>query len=372
MRLKSIQISHFRNITRQELQFAAFSPIVLVGDNGEGKTNFLQALVVLALSKSFQGIPLREMVNWAVAEDSSGLPPFFSIRGVLATRDGDQELEVICGQSRKFPRTLKLNGLKMQPQDYIGHFRIVLFTPQDLNLLFLAPRLRRRYTDFFLSQIDREYLDQLLHYQAVLKHRNKLLDAVLADPGKLDQLEYWDDKLALHGGYLLWRRRGLFDVLNRRLSSFYSDISGESSVLRLQWKKSWDGNTSEQISISFRQYLREKQSRDIEARMTCGGPHREDFQFFMNDRSLSESGSRGECRTAILSLKLAELEYMKSLTGDSPVVLFDDVFSELDEHRQKNLLSRFDADQVFITSTHLDFELEKGVFWRVESGSILT
>lgn len=368
MHLKSLSLENFKNYADLSLDFDDHSPIFLVGKNGQGKTNLLQAIVILALSKSFQSVPLSELVNWH--SQDKALAEYFRIKADVETKEGTKQMEVFCGKSKKYPKTLKINELKTKPKDYVGNLRIVLFTPLDLNIVFLAPQLRRRYVNFFISQIDREYLDHLSEYQVYLRHRNKLLSSIQEGNGNDDQLDYWDEKLAAHGSYILWKRRDVFDLINEHLGQHYQKISSETVDLIIGWKKEWPANNVEGFQRVFYEYLKEKRKRDIEVGSTCGGPHREDFTFRMNDRNLADFGSRGECRSSILALKLSELALIKEITGDSPVVLFDDVFSELDEIRQKNLLKLFEADQVFITTTHLDFEIEGGVVWEVDNGEI--
>lgn len=376
MKLLSLQLENFKNYHQLSFDFGDVNPVVLIGNNGQGKTNFLEAIVVLALSKSFQPLALKEMVNWHLSEEKTGLPEYFRIRGTIETGTGIQELEVFCGKTRKYPKTLKVNDLKVKPQDYIGQLRIVLFTPQDLNIIMLSPALRRRYVDLMLSQVDRDYLKRLSKYQVVVKHRNKLLGMIQEKKSSSDELDYWDDQLIEHGSYVLWKRRKVFEALNHSVAEHYKQISHEEVELQLVWKKEWGSGGSEngsadheRITKDFREYVFEKRTRDILVGSTCGGPHREDFFFQMNGRNLAEFGSRGECRSTILALKLAELEFIKETTGESPLLLFDDVLSELDPDRQQNLLELFDTDQVIITSTHLDGDLKEGV-WNVLNGKL--
>jgi|CXWL01.1.fsa_nt_gi DNA replication and repair protein RecF len=369
MRLNHLEITDFKNYQQLEADLSGEQQLILVGNNGQGKTNFLEAIVVLALSKPLQSLPLRELVNWSAESQDGAFPSFLRVKGDVVGLQGQQSLEVICGSTAKMPKTLKIDGQKTKAQDYIGTLKIVLFTPQDMNMMMLAPQLRRRYVNILISQIDREYLTHLSRYQLVLKHRNRLLQGIKAREAKTMELDYWDDLLVQHGTVILAKRRELFSNLNVQLSQHYQELSGESVNFRLHWKKEWPEG-EEKLSASFRHYISDRRDRDIEAGNTCGGPHREDFEFHMNDRNLSQCGSRGECRTAILALKLAELSYMTTSSGESPVLLLDDVFSELDPSRQKNLLRLFQVDQVIMTSTHLDSIPDNARVWRIEQGRI--
>jgi DNA replication and repair protein RecF len=370
MKLQTLHLKDFKNYSSLEIDLSEKSLLILVGDNGQGKTNILESIVVLALSKSFTGRALKTMVNWNLDEAETGLPEIFRITGTVETQKKKISLDVMSGKTRKYPKTLKVDDLKTKPKDYVGQLRIVLFTPQDLNMIMLAPQLRRRYVNILISQIDPDYLDRLSQYQVILKHRNKLLSSVKEGRAKNEELDYWDFRLVEHGAYLLWKRREVFQALNKKLSTYYKQLSKEENDLQLIWKKSWDYEDLESLQVVFLDYLSEKRSRDIEAESTCGGPHREDFFFQMHKMPLNEYGSRGECRSAVLALKLSELDYMTNLTGDAPIVLFDDVFSELDLHRQRQLLDLFKADQVIITTTHLDYELEGASVMKVDKGKV--
>jgi len=385
MRITRLQLENFKNYSLLDFEFPNTNPLILIGNNGQGKTNFIEAIAILALSKSFQKSHLKDMVNWFVHEENTGLPEYFRIKGSVENRHGVQELEVFCGKGKKYPKTLKVDELKTKPKDYLGHLRIVLFTPQDLNIIMLSPKLRRRFVDLMISQIDRDYLEHLSKYLGIVKQRNRLLDYIRKGEARTDELNYWDEQLALHGSYILWKRRIVFDELNESLEKHYETISQEAVEIRLRWKKVWKKNldlkSMEKDTPSFElprqedyrrlllDYLKNNQKRDIALAMTCGGPHREDFIFEMNGRDLAEFGSRGECRSTILALKLAELEYIQQVTGESPVLLFDDVLSELDLKRQKNLLGLLGDEQVIITSTHLDEPMEAGV-WEVKEGRL--
>jgi len=370
MRLLSLRLEYFKNYERLSSDLSDKKVLILVGKNGHGKTNFLESIFLLALSKSFASSSLSHLISWRLSTNDSGLPEYFRILGqVQASDDSRIDLEVGTTKSRNSHKVLKVNGVKTKPYDYIGHLKVVLFTPQDLNMVMLSPQLRRKYINVLISQVDQEYLKHLGQYQAVLKHRNKLLDR-LREQGKLDELDYWDEQLAAHGAYLLWKRRQVFANLNQRLSFHYERISRQQVEFTLEWKKEWPDKSLEDVQNAFREYLSSKRTRDIEAGSTCGGPHREDFTFQMNGRSLASFASRGECRSAVLSLKLAEADYMKEVGGDAPIVLFDDVFSELDVDRQKNLLDLFEVDQVIITTTHVDFVPEGATVWKVENGRV--
>lgn len=372
MKITSLQLDQFKNYQKLSLDFPESPLVVIVGDNGQGKTNIVEALVVLALSKSFQNVSLSQLLNWEFSDDSQGLPPVFRIQGSVKSKNQSHHLEVVVGKTRKFPKTLKVDDLKMKASDYVGTLKVVLFTPQDINMVLLSPQIRRRYIDIFISQIDSEYLQKLSQYQKLLKQRNALIHQLAESPTRKDELSFWDEQMSQHGGYILWKRRKIFAELNAHLSEHYQAISSEEAKLDLQWKAEWGyaEDSPNETQSSFYEYLIQKRSRDIAAENTCGGPHRDDFTFFMNGKNLADFGSRGECRTAVLALKLAETKYIQEVTDDSPVLLFDDVFSELDLQRQQQFLKQFTADQIIITTTHVEYELEDATLWKVENGAV--
>jgi len=370
MRLRTLELENFKNYAKLSVDLSGIDQLILVGNNAQGKTNFLEAIMVLALSRPHQSLALKDMVNWFVHERETGLPEFLRIKGNVQSANVNNDLEVVCERKLRARKSLKVDGVVLKPHDYVGHLRAVMFTPQDLNMVMLSPQLRRRAINILISQIDREYLRSLSQYQLVLKQRNRLLEHLRDGQGDTTQLDYWDDVVADHGALLLWKRREIFHQLNASLAKHYESISSTAVNFQLSWKRHWQGVDFREMRAVFSDYLRSKRARDIETGKTCGGPHRDDFVFLMNDRDLALSGSRGECRSAVLALKLAECSLIKSITGESPVLLFDDVFSELDPTRQRNLLQLFDVDQVIITTTHLDFSPEKAVVWRVEGGEI--
>lgn len=372
MKLCQLHLTHFKNYASLELDLEQVNTLILVGDNGHGKTNLLESVVVLALSKSFSARPLKSMINWDLDEATTGLPELFRIHGEIESQGKRHQIEVMSGKTQKYPKTLKRDDIKVKASEYVGTFRVVVFTPQDLNMILLAPQLRRRYIDIFISQIDPQYLEHLSQYQVYLKQRNSLLSRIKERQASEQELDYWDEAITRHGAYVLWKRRKIFDQLNQTLSKHYLSLSQQENDLQVLWKKDWDCEELADTTRSFEGYLKEKRRRDIDAESTCGGPHREDFSFRMREMSLADFGSRGECRSAVLSLKLAECDVMKQDTGESPVVLFDDVFSELDVHRQQQLLQLFHEQQVIITTTHLDYEIEHATVMKVEQGKLTT
>ncbi|MBL4694692.1 DNA replication and repair protein RecF, partial [Candidatus Gracilibacteria bacterium] len=226
----------------------------------------------------------------------------------------------------------------------------VLFHPEDLNMLYLAPALRRRYMDILLCQCDRNYLVALSQYNRTLKQRNALLKAVRETQFKGQNteklkadLDAWDVKLIEFATPVIEKRQALVDYLNKNLPKLYRKISGDKEDLKVEYQN--------KIVTNYADELFNRKSRDIMQAKTTAGPHRDDLKFFINGQEISTSASRGEFRTMLLAIKIAEIEYIKAKTGYMPILLLDDVFSELDLSRQKHLLKAIKGCQTIITTT---------------------
>jgi DNA replication and repair protein RecF len=361
MRIRQLKLENFRNYRRLTFDFPEDETVVITGNNGLGKTNFLEAIYVLAVTKSFQSHQFEELISWDADEEMR----YLRVNGRIQIAENALDLEVFSGASRQYPKTLKMNDVKRKAQDYVGNFLVSTFTPSDTNLVYLSPQIRRRYVDILLSQIDREYLTALLSYRQCLLQRNRLLRDIDGRPKREGELQYWDEQLATFGATILMRRRRCFDELNQRIVKHYEALSNEQVKLEMKWK-SWrsveiGGREPEEVQRSLLRYLVDERKRDISAGSTCGGAHREDFEFVMDGRNLREFGSRGECRSVILSLKMAEIDLIEKVKGELPVMLLDDVFSELDHDRQERLMTFIKNQQVIMTTTGVDLEFRGGI-----------
>ncbi len=225
MRLKSFSLENFRNYKNLDFQFPETGVVVFLGENAQGKTNLLEAIFILALTKSFNPILQKDTIKWE--------QEYSRVKGVIKSeQEGEKELEVFWGKQRKYPKTLKINSAKKKIAEYVGNFLVTLFTPQDLNLVFLSPQYRRRYIDILNAQIDRNYLEQLILYQEVLRNRNRLLAYIKGKEAKEDELVYWDQKLVEYGSFVYFARRGSLKTINELISKYYREISGEDLELK--------------------------------------------------------------------------------------------------------------------------------------------
>lgn len=335
MKIKSLQLENFRNYKQYKINFEK-NILLIQGKNAQGKTNLIEAVFALAIGKSFRLKNLDEAIKWG--------EEYLRIQGILANQ---KELELFYTDSPRRQKTSKINEVKKSLNDFVGNFVCVLFTPEDIDLVSSSPSLRRRFLDILLSQISHQYLLELLNYQKILKHRNKLLKAIQEKKSKEDELDFWDQKLAEHGSFILYERLKFFNETKSYLEEQYQSISGKPDSLHLKYLTK-SANISPEIYLNF---LMEKRQRDILLNETSLGPHRDDFEFVLNQKPLTNFGSRGEYRSSVLALKLTEVFFIEKIKGEKPVLLLDDVFSELDSVRQNYLVQIIQNQQTIITTT---------------------
>lgn len=344
MKITSLKLTNFRNWPEANFEFS--DRVLIYGPNAQGKTNVLEALYILATTRSFRGKD-AEVIN---AESD-----FLRIEGMI---EKDKPIEVTATFNRvgeKIEKEFKITEKKRPALDFIGMFSAIVFSPDDLMLISGPPELKRRYMSFTIGQNDREYLYNLLNYKKILKQRNELLKK--ADLGTIrDEIDVWDHSLSENGQKVIEARKNLAEFINERFSKYYIELSGEGKMLEFIYEPAL---TSEKLADS----LREVRDRDIWEKNTTQGPHRDSLSIMIDGKQAEKFASRGEYRTIILALKLCERDWFLAKGGEAPVVLLDDVFSELDETRRKYLVKAFAGSQLIITTTdldHLDPELQVG------------
>ncbi len=336
--LKKIYIKGFRNYEERLFEFAD-TVTVIVGANATGKSNLLEAICLIATGKSFKANVEGEMVGWNAE--------IARVKAVLSADEGDVKAEVVLtrgeisvggGKIKKSPRKkLLLNGVGKRLFDFAGQIRVVLFAPQDLDLVTESPSIRRKFMDSVLSQTDKEYLRSLRSYEKGLRQRNKLLQKIREEGLPRTQLAFWDKLLIKHGTYISTKRAELILHINRKSTR----LAGATFSLE------YDQSVISQTRIE--QYARE----EVVVGKTLVGPHRDDMIFKITkqkERNLDAFGSRGEQRMGVLWLKIAELEYIEEQTGKRPVLLLDDIFSELD-HKHRDIVMDIVKDQQTIITT---------------------
>ncbi len=354
-----MKIKGFRNLKGIDLNFDDDVPIhAFVGANGQGKTNILEAIYLCSLSKSF-----RTRVN----SDLVGFEEDFSSVKI----DTDEEkLEVII-TAKPAQKVLKVNGVKKSALDFIGNLKSVFFSPDDLAYMSYAPKLRRRYLDVVLSQLNQGYLVKLMEYNEACKQRNSLLKAIAEQRSDMDELDFWDEKLAQLGAFITGERGKLINELQELVSKHYKEISKSDLEVTIVYESEVRGVGTKEL----RDLYKDGRRRDMMTCQTKLGPHRDDLKFLLGGRDMAFFASRGEWRSLVLALKFAEIDLIKDRTGDNPVLLLDDVFSELDAERQKYLFDATGKSQTFITTTHKEFIMglpSPHKVYLVESGSVYT
>lgn len=375
MYVSHVELSNFRNYLMLAIDVAP-GLVVLRGPNAQGKTNFLEALFVLATSRSPRTTRDRELVAWDVP---IGEPPVSRFSASVQRSEGAAAIEVLVMAQPDRPRgrdtagvdrndqtflqgsgvqkRIRVNGVPRRAIDLLGTLRVVLFRPEDIELVGGSPSVRRRALDILLSQGDRQYIRSLLRYGRVLQQRNHLLRRVGEGAAAVDELAPWDQTLSVEGAYLLERRRQAVERLALLAAASHGPLSGESERLEVSYQCSLDLPLNEDgdeaaIAAAFREQLRSAWRREVSLGQTTIGPHRDDLEFLVDGAPAAVYGSRGQQRTAALSWKLAEASYLRETTGDDPVVLLDDVLSELDATRRRSVLDTvLSYQQVFLTTT---------------------
>jgi DNA replication and repair protein RecF len=331
MVLDELILSNFRSYKKQTFSFSP-SVTLLIGDNTAGKTNIIESIYLLATGKSFRADSDREVVRWG--EDLCRIHAKCSVPNDLWKLEILITNGMMSGQYAPHKKYL-INGVARRMIDLVGNLRAVLFWPEHLELVTDSPSVRRKYLDSVLIQVDREYRRNLLSYERGLRQRNKLLDLISEGRAHRHQLLFWNQLLIKAGSYLTDKRAEFLNYINSY------QIAGV--IYQIQYDKSVISETR------LEQYSEE----EIAAKATLVGPHRDDFIFEMSDKkhiSLSSYGSRGEQRLAILWLKLAEVSFVEDKTGERPMLLLDDIFSELDIRHRELVLDIITRQQTIITT----------------------
>lgn len=342
MRLQTLQLHNFRNYQNLNLSFDAESNVVaLVGQNGQGKTNLVEAISLLALTKSFRSADATDITAWG--------EEYFRMSAVYTNEDDErQELTIVSQDQPRRQRKLMVNGVQKSATDFIGHLAVTLFHADDIYLLFSAPAERRRYLDTVLSQVSRTYLLDLMAYQKTVKQRNQLLKRIKQRLAGLDELLFWDEQCVMLGLKITKKRRELVDFFNAHLNDLYRSLSNEAAYdIAINYHPKMGQQSKEEALEAMKQ----RYDRDVIMESSSMGPHRDDWLFEVNTRAFASFGSRGEMRSMILALKLVEREYFKIQKGTYPILLLDDVFSELDDSRKQLLIATIQDQQTFITTT---------------------
>lgn len=337
MVIKSIELCDFRNYNTLSMNFH-HSINILYGDNAQGKTNILEAAYLASTTKSHKGSKDKEIIKMDKNEAH--------IRLHIAKRNMDHTIDMHLKKNKS--KGIAIDGLPIRKSsELIGLVNVVFFSPEDLSIIKNGPGDRRRFIDMELCQLDRIYLHNLTKYNKVLSQRNNLLKQISFNHELLDTLSIWDQQLVNYGKNIIERRKIFLEELNTIIYDIHKKLSGGKEELFIQYEAN---TTSEQ----FEEKLKKSLERDIHFKISNTGPHRDDIIFRIQEIDIRKFGSQGQQRTAALALKLAEIELLKKAAKEAPVLLLDDVLSELDRNRQNYLLESIDSIQTIITCTGLE------------------
>lgn len=337
MIIKSIELKNFRNYEDLNISFDEGTNI-FYGDNAQGKTNILEAAYLSGTTKSHKSSKDKEMIRFGEQEAH--------IRTVVVKREKEYQIDMHLKHNRS--KGIAINRVPIKKaSELFGILNMVFFSPEDLNIIKNGPSERRRFLDSELCQLDKIYLADLTNYNKILNQRNKLLKDMVYRPDLADTLFVWDLQLAETGKKIISRRKQFVKELNEIVHGIHYKISGGREELLIQYEPSVDESI-------FNEELVRVRERDKKQCMTSVGPHRDDLLFSIRDVDIRKFGSQGQQRTSALSLKLSEIELVKRSIHETPVLLLDDVLSELDSNRQNYLLNSIYDTQTMITCTGLD------------------
>ena len=378
MYLRHLSLTNFRTYARLELDLPARA-ILLHGDNAQGKTSLLEAIYVLATGRSSHTTSDRQMIHWLAAEESR--TPYARLVADVTRADRSLHIELVLmlepantEDGWRFRKQIKVNGTIVRTAALIGQIAVVMFLPDDVEIVSGGPGNRRRYLDNALSQVDAEYVEALDLYGDVLVRRNALLKQLAETGGEADQLTYWDEQLAKSGALITLRRQAAVAELETLADQRHRTLTSERHNLHLRYQPSFSADqpqthiyqhslnldlptqspeaTLVQAGAAFLKQLEAKRLEELARGTTLVGPHRDELRFIADEIDLGTFGSRGQQRTAVLALKLAEVHWLRSKIDDWPILLLDEVMAELDMNRRGFLLDQINgAHQSILTST---------------------
>jgi DNA replication and repair protein RecF len=398
MYLTHIALTDFRNFSRLDIDIPR-GALVLVGDNAQGKTSLLEAIYFISTFTSFQARRDQQLINFIAGKKKlavgrivadyvrAGKPHRLEVRII-------QEAQNQNGNTR-VRKEIFLDGLRRKANEAIGHFNAVLFLPQMLQVVEGPPAERRRYFNLILSQTIPNYAAYLATYSKSVSQRNALLKQLSERGGDRDQLVYWDDQVSRDGSFLIEARIQALQEIEHLAALVHLELTRNSERLRLDYQPAYDpvpkstsqlsmgldapvnrrGFSRQEIQVGFQKALAANRLEEIARGQTTLGPHRDEVRFLVNSIDLGTFGSRGQVRTAMLSMKIAEITWIQEKTGHWPVLLLDEVLAELDPQRREDLLTRLSkSEQALLTTTDLDLFspgfIKKAQLWQVDAGQV--
>ncbi|MCL5795478.1 MAG: DNA replication/repair protein RecF [Patescibacteria group bacterium] len=333
MKLANLKIRNFRSYKDLDLKFT--QPItIFVGPNGIGKTNLIEAIYLLSTTISYRTRTNSNLINWDQ-----------QFAKVIAVYNNLQlELRIV---NQKIAKEVYLNKAKVNLRELLGKLPVVLFSPETIEIISGSPQDRRRYLNVILAQQNKNYYKNLVILQKIVKQKNSLLYKIYHKKAQVKELDFWNEKLAKVNLEITQKRQGLVDFLNPLIKKFYQQISHSSQDFKIKYQPKVKGEV-------FLKTIKENTTREIETQSAIFGPHRDEVNYFLDNKSLDGIVSRGELRSAVLALKFAELKYLVNHQQQNPILLLDDIFSELDKDRRSQLNNLISNYQTIITATDLE------------------
>lgn len=382
MYLTHLSLTDFRIFSRFD-QAVPPQSVILVGDNAQGKTSLLEAVYYLSTLDSFQASNTLDLINFSALQNDLAV---CRIVADFRKKDTDHHLEIriirdtSSNGNISVRKEVLLDGSQIKINSVIGTFNAVLFLPHMLQIITDSPQLRRHYLNLTISQVDPEYRTSLTEFNKALTQRNALLKQINERSSDVDQLSYWDEKITQAGAYIIFSRINAVNDLGYIAASIHQELTRGDEILRLDYRPSFDPAAPSPVQIElplentldrtgfglkdiqdgYREKLLATRSEDIYRRVTSHGPHRDEIRFLSNGIDLGNFGSRGQLRTAMLAIKLAEVNWLKEKNDEWPVLLLDEVLAELDDTRRQDLLDRLaKTEQSLLTTTDLDLFSEE-------------
>lgn len=396
MQLKHLSLTHFRNFSRLDTDVPG-DMVLIVGSNAQGKTSILEAVYYLATLSSFHADKSRELINFL-----EGRKPL-AVGRIVADyeKSGSQhklEIRIIQERTRngvvRGRKEVLIDGVKKKSREAIGNFNAVIFLPQMMQTIEGSPSERRRFLDLVISQASPHYAENLNDYLKIISQRNALLKQLGEKGGDHSQLDFWDERLVKRGAFIIAERVAAIQELEMLAGPIHNELTRTKEVLRLSYQPAYDplpkpenqmalidaptdrsNISSTKIEAGFMEKLVQLRGQEVVRGQTTIGPHRDEIRFLANSVDLGTYGSRGQVRTAMMTLKLAEVQWMKQKTGEWPVLLLDEVLAELDEGRRQDLLGHVhNGQQTMLTTTDLQmFDpqfVEQAKIWQIEAGKL--
>ena len=364
MRLLSLAIEHFRSYERLSLQFSDAAEQMFMGENGAGKTNIIEAISFLSMGRSCLHVQSEDALRWG--ED------FFRISAETISDDQTvQKIEYVWQRSPRRQSAMFVRDIRTPLLQFIGVVPTIIFLPQHLDLFTGPPGERRAFLDALLSQLKPTFAASRLEYEHILKQRNAVITRVADGLSGLEELSLWDSRLARAAAELTLDREEVVGLFNQNISSIVSSLGEKHwSEIQMVYQRKTHEMSVEGIEQEMLQLLSDVQSRDLALRVTTVGPHREDWSLRAQGHSIAVFASRGQQRAAFLALLLSSADHFTVVRHERPVILLDDVFSELDDRHQSSLLSSLSQHQVCITTTHSLACTEATSLWKVQGGQV--